>query len=261
MNSLLLVDPQLGRWGLGVLSEHLPDAIVAPVAAVNSILALAQAADSLKLIKSELPSIPAIVIARGTGCSVAARFAADHDVNKALLIDPISTSTRDEGFHVVNNADTRRLERIADGLANPAEPAQADVDVWTDPRIAEGVFPDEAYELLARGLSDRQDVRDRIEQAWRECESKRQPYDDARWTPTPESIQELDWLASAREANPGTVTIWLSHDAEGRPPSEQVKYLARELPVSTVVEQPWEEYDFMVDPQPLADAISDWLVG
>ena len=259
MSSLLLVDPQLGRYGLGALADQVPGAIADPVSVVHSVLALAQAADVLNRIQVAVDPVPSVVAARAIGCSVVARLLVTHKVDRILLIDPGSAFTRDVGFHEARQIDMRLAERLAAGLQKEADPR--DVAIWLDPQIGEGRFPEAAYELMARGLSRRPEVREPLEQALRATELPRQPYDDRRWRPGPEVAEQLDWLANLREAASSEVTIWLSRDAGGRPPSAQRDYLANTLSGAAIVEQPWEEYYFMADPTALATAVRDWLVS
>ena len=259
MNSLLLVDPQLGPDGIGMLADHVPGAVADPASRVHSVLALAQAADALDRIHVAADPVPQVLAARAAGCNVAARLLVTQEVERVLLVDPISAFTRDVGLRDADRADSRLAERLAAGPEEEADPR--DVAVWLDPQIDEGIFPDAAYELMARGLSRRPDVRERLERALRATEIPRQPYDDRRWRPDREVEEQLDWLANAREASAGKVTIWLSRDASGRLPAARRDYLVNALPNAAVVVQPWEEYEFMVDPEPFATALREWLAS
>ncbi len=257
MSSLIIIDPQLGPYGLGSLAELLAGATADSAATVHSILAMAQAIEVADRLQRTRDLLPGNVATRGAGCNVAAYLLAMNEVRRVLLIDPVPTFTRDWGFNKASRTDTHFVERIV--AAAEAEPDLEAIKVWSDPEVDEGRLPDSAYGLMASEMSRRPEVRERLEQALRATEVPRQPYDDQRLRPSLKAEEELDWLANVRGVEPASVTIWLSHDARGNAPQAQQGYLLNALPGVSVVVQPWEHYDFLVDPKPVAAALHDWL--
>jgi len=257
VTSVLLIDPQFGAHGLGLVEPLIPGARTWPASTVNSIMALVQAEDALTGIRAE--TAPArTMVARAAGCNTAARLLTDGIAARVLLIDPVSTSTADDGFGRASRVDRHFFERLAE--AKKTAPDPSDAAVLMDPLFKRGRLPEAAYELAARGLSRRPEIRARLEASLRAVEELRQPYDERRWPPA--AVEpDFDWLTNLREQPSGSATVWLSHDAEGHPPAAQRDYLATALPAVDVVAQPWEEYDFMADPAPLAAALRNWLAG
>ncbi|GAA2179497.1 hypothetical protein GCM10009785_06340 [Brooklawnia cerclae] len=257
-DALMLIDPQFGVHGLGLLESALPDARTWPAATISSMRALPQAYDALAGIRAEgVP--PRVVVARAAGCNTGSRLLADGIVTRVLLIDPVATSTADGGFSEADRTDSQllaRLEQLANGA--PIEPDPEALAIWTDPLIKRGFLPETAYGVLVRGMSRRPEAHAKLEAALRAVEKPRQPYDEQRWPPM-QPEPGFDWLADLRDAPPGAATIWLSHDNVGRPPTARQAYLTASLPNVETVIQPWDELDFFVDPAPLAAAIREWL--
>lgn len=251
-----MVDPQLGAIGLGLIEAHLTGARTWPAATINTAIALAQANSVLQDLRAQRSFIDAL-IGRAAGCDVAARMLADGRTSHILLIDPLGTSTRDAAFHLAERRD--RGTKDPGEMARYAQPNSEADAVWSDPLLIEGRLPEKAYELLARGMSRNPTVRTRVTAALSEAEAARQPYDDRCWAPSSSLTSELDWISNLQNAPEGVATIWLSRDAEGRPPNHRQAHLEKVLPHVEVVAHAWEEYDFLVAPDQLAAEVQSWL--
>ena len=251
MTDLLLVDPQLGEYGLGALG--LQNALTLPAVTVKTAMAVPQAMAALREIRESSRLAPTVV-GRAAGCNVVARLLSDGLVDRVLLIDPIATSTEDEGLHAANRADSRQPdpEQLKGLQRNPEFDA-----ILSDLAIAAGTLPDNAYELLARGMSNRPSVQEKLACALREVEKPRQPYDDRKWLTDVPTADKLDWLADLANVPAGTATVWLSQRNQN-PLGNTHDYLLQRLPNVQVEMQPWDEYDFIDDPRELKAAISQW---
>lgn len=252
--STLLIDPQFGELGLGALAHLLPAASSWPAASVRTMAGLAQAQQVLDEIRAA-DAATQTVVALGAGCNTAAALlAADDQVRRVLLIDPLPVLSVDPGL--------QEAMRAANPL--PAQPATTAFDGWPtevfdDPTMAEGRWPDGAYDWLAGTMSSRPEAQQRLAAALRTVEAPRQPYQDRALAPSAEQAQHLDWFANARRAPAGAVTIWLSSDAKGGQRGALRDHLTSQLPGAKTVLQPWAAFDFMADPAPLAAAIEAWL--
>lgn len=245
---VLLVDSELGSYGLGRLAAHLPACEVWPAAKVASMQAAVQADATLAEIEAADVATE-LVVGIGSGATVAAALLASGRARRALLIDPVDHLTHDEGFERAFSIDQPPPGPVE------GEPVQRNIE-----RITAAIAARRAgdlvsyYQWVVETTSDVPAIRDAYLEALALADADRQPYDEALAL-TSERWAELDWLATLRRCAPASIEIWFSRLPRGRELPMTAAYLRRELPGAKVSLRNWDRYGHLIDAEPWARAL------